>query len=272
MDKKTIFFLLFSLSTILSAFSQELYRRDKTLVDTATFMIWASPNFSVQAPFGKGGYLDSTFKFNYNIGLELTFKTKSNWTFDLSFNYMFGSKIRNRLDVLGDMFFRINDTTVGIFNGAGNNSLELSFEGRYWNLGVSAGKIFPLNRWNNSGVWLKFGAGFFSHKIYFSDTYNYFPQIDQKTYRLGYDQRSSGLSLNQFFGYLFLRQKRALSFYIGVEVWEVFTKPNRGYIFVGKYAGPTKDLPRKFSGLVGIKAGWTLPFYEKKRIVTLYTF
>jgi hypothetical protein len=273
MDKKSILFLFLSFSTFLSVFSQEFYRRNKTQIDTATSMIWATPNFSVQIPFGKGGYLDSTFKFNYKIGLDLTFKTKSNWSFDLAFNYMFGSKVRLRPEeILGDAFFYINDTTVGIFNGAGNNSLELSREGRYWNIGASVGKIIPLDRWKNSGLWLKFGAGFFSHKIYFSDTYNYFPQIDQKTYRKGYDQRSSGISLNQFFGYLFMRQKRVLSFYIGVEVWEIFTKPDRGYIFVGKYAGPTKDLPLKFSGLIGIKAGWVLPFYEKKRIVTLYTF
>jgi hypothetical protein len=41
---------------------------------------------------------------------------------------------------------------------------------------------------------------------------------------------------------------------------------------VGEFAGSTDNLPRKFSGLFGIKAGWNLPFYEKKRVTTFYTF
>jgi hypothetical protein len=159
-----------------------------------------------------------------------------------------------------------------IFNGAGNNSVVLSYEGRYWYLGASIGKIFPLDRWKNSGLWLNIAGGFFSHKIYFTDPNNFFPQVDQKTYRLGYDQRSSGIALNQFFGYLFRQKRRVLSFYAGIELWEIFSKPDRGYIFVGEYAGSTDKLPKKFSGLAGIKIGWNIPFYEKRRVTTFYTY
>jgi hypothetical protein len=239
-------------------------------------MIWASPNFSVQFPFGKG-YLSSTFNYNYSIGAEVTFKTLSNWTVDLGFNYMFGSKSRKSpKDILGDMVMEVvEDTLWAVFNGAGNNVLVFGYEGRYWNFGVTVGKIVPLDRWKNSGLWFKMGIGYFGHKIYFNDPNSFFPQIDQDKdhpYRLGYDQRSSGVALNQFFGYLFMQKRRVLSFYIGVEFWEIFTKPDRGYIFVGPYAGNTDLLPRKFSGLLGVKAGWVLPFYEKKRVTTFYTF
>jgi hypothetical protein len=241
-------------------------------------MVWASPNFSMQFPFGKG-YLASTFRYNFNVGFDITVKTKSNWTFDLAFNYMFGSKLRKtQKELLGDMVYLRNDTAKEvIFNGAGNYAVDLNWEGRYWYLGASVGKIFPLDRWKNSGLWLKAGMGFFSHKIYFSDPNSYFPQIDVSSkkdiyYRYGYDQRSSGVALTQFFGYMFMQKRRVLSFYAGVELWEVFTKPDRGYIFVGDFAGPTKDLPRKFSGMVSFKFGWILPFYEKKRVITYYTF
>jgi hypothetical protein len=71
---------------------------------------------------------------------------------------------------------------------------------------------------------------------------------------------------------MFMQKRRVLSFYAGVELWEVFTKPDRGYIFVGDMAGPTKYLKRKFSGMIGFKVGWILPFYEKKRVTTYYTF
>jgi len=277
MRKKIILFLLFSFTAGATAFSQEWYRKDIHYVDTATFMIWASPNFSIQFPFGKG-YLASTFNFNYSVGFEATIKTASNWTLEAAFNYSFGSKIRKMPnDILGDMFFlhyrSESDTAVPVvFNGNGNNSAVLAYEGRYWYFGASIGKIFSLNRWKNSGLWLKLGAGYFGHKIHFTDAYELFPQIAQNTYRLGYDQRSSGFAMNQFFGYLFMQKRRVLSFYAGIEVWEIFSKPNREFIFVGDLAGPTDDLPRKFSGLVGIKVGWILPFYEKKRVTTFYTY
>jgi len=283
MSKKyTISILLFfvALSTL---FSQEYYKRDTYYVDTATFMVWASPKFVVQFPFGKG-YLATTFDFNYDIGFDFTIKTKSNWTIDVNFDYMFGSKItKSPTDIMGDMFFFVEkfyvkdgkqmiDTVKVVFNGAGKNNLKLEYEGRYWFFGVAVGKIIPLDRWKNSGLWLKFSAGYFGHKIHFTDPNHYFPQIDQKTYRLGYDQRSSAIALNQFFGYLFMQKRRVLSFYIGVEVWQIFSKPDRSYIFAGDLKGPTDQLKRKFSGLAGIKAGWILPFYEQKRVTTYYYY
>jgi hypothetical protein len=240
--------------------------------DTATFMIWASPNFSVQIPFGKG-YLSSTFKYNFSIGVDVTMKTQTNWTLDVAFNYMFGSKIRlSPKDIIGDMWISDNDKLGAVYNAAGENSKALSYEGRYWYFGATLGKMISIDRWKNSGLWLKLGAGYFGHKIYFADSYNLFPQIDQKTYRLGYDQRAHGIAFNQFFGYMFMQKRRVLSFYFGVELWEIFTKPDRGYIFVGQYVGPTDPLPKKFSGLLGVKLGWILPFYEKNRVVTYYYF
>jgi hypothetical protein len=270
--KKTILFL-FIFHAAFTAFSQEFYSRDKNYVDTAPFFVWVTPNLSVQLPFGQG-YLSSTFNFNYSIGFDATIKTKSNWTVDIGFNYMFGSKIRKTPDkILGDIMIEIvKDSLWATFNGAGNNSAVLNYEGRYWNFGATFGKVFPLNRWQNSGLWLKLGIGFFGHKIHFTDSYNWFPQIDQISYRLGYDQRSSGVALNQFFGYLFMQKRRVLSFYAGIEMWEVFTKPDRGYIYTGELKGNTDLLPRKFSGLLGLKIGWILPFYEKKRVTTFYTY
>jgi len=277
--KKAILSILFFSATLATVFSQEFFRKDRNYVDTATFMIWASPRFAAHAPFGNG-YLASTFNYNYDIGFDVTIKTNSNWTIELAFDYMFGSKIRLLPpEILGDMAF-IEDHISGsdtikdpvTFNGAGNNNVALKYEGRYWFFGVSAGKIFPVDRWKNSGLWLKVSAGYFGHKIHFTDPNHYFPQVDQNSYRLGYDQRSSAIALSQFFGYLFMQKRRVLSFYVGIETWQIFSKPDRGYIFAGNLKGPTSQLKRKFSGLVGIKAGWVLPFYEKKRVTTYYYY
>jgi len=273
MNKKTFLFLFISITAIVNVFSQEFYKHDKNYVDTATFMVWASPNFSVQFPFGKG-YLASTFGFNYCIGLNFNIKTKSNWTIDAGFNYMFGSKIvKSPTEILGDMAILAPDSRrYVVFNSAGNNAVVLSNEGRYWYFGTAVGKIFSLDRWKNSGLWLKCGVGYFGHKIHFVDPNNFFPQIDQKSYRYGYDQRSQGFAFNQFFGYLFMQKRRVLSFYFGIELWEIFSKPDRGYIFTGELKGPTDQLTTKFSGLVAAKIGWVLPFYEKKRVTTFYYY
>jgi len=285
--KKSIVSCFVFFIAITSVFSQEFMKRNPNYVDTATFMVWASPKFAVQVPFGKG-YLPTTFnvkatKFNCNFdcGIDITIKTKSNWTIELGFDYMFGSKISKKpKDILGDMYFikeNYNDveekwdTIHVVFNKEGNNAVTLLHEGRYWYFGATVGKIFPVDCWKNSGLWIKFSTGYFGHKIHFRDENHWFPQIDQD-YRKGYDQRSSGIALNQFFGYLFLQKRRVLSFYVGIEVWEIFSKPDRGYIFVGDLKGPTDEKPRLFSGLFGIKMGWNLPFYEKKRVTTFYTF
>jgi hypothetical protein len=208
-------------------------------------------------------------------------KSHANWTVDVGFNYMFGSKIRKApRDILGDIWFahtvNANTSIPVIFNGAGHNQLVLTYEGRYLHFCTSVGKIIPLDRWKNSGLWVKIGVGYMEHKIHFTDPNHFFIQIanikGKNRYRFGYDQRSSGIALNQFFGYLFMQKRRVLSFYVGVELWEIFSKPNRGYIFVGEYAGYTADLPRQFSGMVGARLGWLLPFHEKKRITTFYTY
>jgi len=277
MGKKSILFLLFFITFFATVSSQELFRRETNYVDTATFMFWASPNFSVQFPFGNG-YLTTTFKYNLCVGLDFTIKTKSNWTMEIGFNYMFGSKVKLvPEDYLGDMVFYGADDTAKkkpiVYNGAGNNGVVLSSEGRYWHVGASVGKIFSVDRWKNSGLWLKLGIGYFGHQIHFTDPNSFFPQIERKTnYLFGYDQRSQGVSLNQFFGYMFMQKRRVLSFYVGIELWEIFTKPDRGYIFAGKLAGPTNKLPLKFSGLLGIKLGWIIPFYEKKVVTTYYYY
>ena len=125
MIKKILLFLLISLTIGTTASAQEYYRRNTKYVDTATFMVWAAPAFSMQFPFGNG-YLASTFNYNFCIGLDVTMKTQSNWTFDVGFNYMFGSTIRKQVpQILGSMAFlhpknEKEDIPV-IFNGAGNN-------------------------------------------------------------------------------------------------------------------------------------------------------
>jgi len=253
--------LFFSLLLLIPSFIfAQQYDDGKKYVDTATSMLWTGANFSYQLP---AGALAKTFNGNFNIGTGFTYKTFHNWTWDLNFNYFFGANIDDSYSVLGNMVNSNGD----IIDGNGLKA-TIYLEGRYWNLGVGVGKVIPVNRWKNSGIWIHTGFGFFQHKIHISDPDNQVSQL-LGNYKKGYDQRSSGFCMSQFVGYLFMQKRRVASFYAGVEITELWTKPDRNYIFV---IGPTNNIPYKFSALFGLKIGWIVPLYEKKKVTTFYKY
>ena len=90
--------------------SQEYVRTDfksKSYVDTMARMVWTGVNMSGQIPVGA---LRETFKANLSVGTGVTYKTQTNWTFDVNFNYMFGSNLRDTTySFLGSM---INDDGI----------------------------------------------------------------------------------------------------------------------------------------------------------------
>jgi hypothetical protein len=243
--------------------SKPVYQTDfssKDYVDTAAPMIWLDAHFSYYFPFG---VLGKTFKNNFSIGPGLTIKMKSNWTIGIYGDYMFGANLRDPNFFNGTL---ANDEGI-IIDGNGLVSHGgITAEGRYWTFGANFGKIIPVDRWKNSGIWLRIGAGYFSHKLRIDDYSNQYPQLDGD-YTKGYDRRSGGFDLNEFIGYQFVHRNRLLNFFIGVEFHQMWTKPNRNYVF---FEGPTSDMPAKFSGLIGFTAGWNIPLYERKTTTTFY--
>ena len=232
----------------------------KDYVDTAAPMIWLDAHLAYHFPMGD---LKNYFKNNFAVGPGFTFKAKSNWTIGFHFDYMFGADLRDSTYFNGTL---ANDNGIVIDGNGLVSPGGITAEGRYWSLMADVGKIIPVDRWKNSGIWLRLGAGYFSHKIRVDDVSKQYPQLDDN-YTKGYDRRSGGFVLNQFIGYQFIRKNRMLNFFVGVEFHEMWTKPNRNYIF---FEGPTADMPYKFSGLIGIKAGWNIPLYEKKTTTTFY--
>ena len=262
-----VFFLLLSLSTPLHAQDNE-----KIEVDTATNMIWTGANFGYQFPFGK---LSQTFKGNLNLGTGFTFKTASNWTWSANFNYMFGAKLNHTdsesMDFMHTLFGSAFDSHGQVFDLAGLAS-TIYFEGRYWNISAGFGKLIPVSKkWRNSGIWIHTSLGFLRHKIFIDipdPSSNVIPAF-YEDYQKGYDRRSSGFYMSQFIGYLFMQKVRVASFYAGVEIYEIWTKPDRNYIF---NVGPTEDMKNEFSALLGFKIGWVVPLYEKKKTIKYYTY
>lgn len=260
----TLFFcsLLFFANSLSAQRSRPVYKTDfssKNYIDTMAPMLWLDAHFSYHFPIGN---LRTMFKNNWSIGPGLTFKTKNNWTIGAHFSYMFGANVRDLTIFNGNL---ANEDGI-IIDGNGLVENGITSDGRYWTFGADFGKIIPVGRWKNSGIWLRIGAGYFGHKLRIDDYGNQFPQLSSD-YVKGYDRRSSGFVLNEFIGYEFVRKNRVLNFYVGIEFHQMWTKPNRNYIF---FEGPTADMPYKFSGLIGIKAGWNIPLYERKTVTTFY--
>ncbi|MCQ2263496.1 MAG: hypothetical protein MJZ70_04365 [Bacteroidales bacterium] len=229
-------------------------------IDTTTTMVWGSASFGYQWPFGT---LKETFKSNMDLGVDVTLKTKSNWTYSVAFNYYFGAKLRDQAAVVGpDMLTSNHDLIDG--NGM---KATIYFEGRYWGIGAGVGKIFPVGKWRNSGFWVKINASYFEHKIRINDPDNQIPQLADP-YRKGYDQYSRGFCLSQFVGYMFMRKVRVASFYAGIEISEIWSKSGRNFSIPLMH----KDESNKFSVLLGPKVGWIIPLYEKRKIQTLYRY
>lgn len=243
--------------------SRPVYQTDfasKDYVDTAAPMIWLDAHFAYHFPLGD---LHTMFKNNFAVGPGFTFKSASNWTVGFHFDYMFGANMRDSAFFNGTL---ANDQGIVIDGNGLVSQGGITAEGRYWTVQADFGKIIPVNRWKNSGIWLRLGAGYFSHRLRLDDFGNQYPQLEGN-YAKGYDRRSGGFVLNQFVGYQFVRKNRMLNFYIGLEFHEMWTKPNRNYVF---YEGPTDDMKAKFSGMVGFKAGWNIPLYERKTTTTFY--
>jgi hypothetical protein len=260
---KNIILLIITSLYILTTTAQTSIK-DNNYIDTSTTMVWTHANFSYQIPFGQG-YLGQTFGNNFNIGTGIIIKSISNWTYEANFNYMFGSDVvLPDSAILGSMVNSNGD----IFDENGLKA-TIYLEGRYWSFGGGVGKIIPINRWKNSGIWIKANVGYMGHKIHITDPENGVPQLDKDTYRKGYDQRSSGYMMSQFFGYTYMKKKRVTSFYAGIEITEMWTKPNRSYSFL---LGSSSSLPFKFSGQVGLKLGWIIPLYEKQKVIKFYKY
>ena len=232
----------------------------KDYIDTAAPMIWLDAHLAYHFPLGN---LRTMFKSNFAVGPGFTFKSKSNWTVGFHFDYMFGANMRDSAFFNGTL---ANENGIVIDGNGLVSPGGITAEGRYWTLQADFGKIIPVDRWKNSGIWLRIGGGYFSHRLRLDDFGKQYPQLDGN-YAKGYDRRSGGFVLSQFIGYQFVRKNRMLNFFIGVEFHEMWTKPNRNYVF---YEGPTDGMKAKFSGLIGFKAGWNIPLYERKTTTTFY--
>lgn len=200
------------------------------------------------------GDLGERFGIFFSAGPGFTFKSKGNWVFSASFDYLFGSVVKNQ-----DSLFRYIQTSHGFIIDGDGLPADVSVQMRGYKFTGRFGKLIPVGRTNpNSGLLLMAGGGYMIHKIDISVLENMAPQL-RGDYAKGYDRLTAGFSANQFIGYQHLSNKRKINFFFGLEITEAFTKSQRDYDF-DRMAPDTQN---RLDIMIGLRAGWILPLYGR---------
>lgn len=224
--------------------------QSKERIDSSAAIPFVRFQYSFLFPSGD---FETTYGNSSSVGGAIGFKTKSNWQFELEYNFMFGSNIK-RKDLLSDIINERGDVT-----DSDGELLKIVYDLRGYSLYTSVGKVFPISKKNrNSGVLVQAGVGFLQHRIFID-------YRDGKAFQLredmikGYDRLHNGLALKQFIGYQYFGSKNLINFYIGLEFQEGFTKNRREY----NYDTRAFDKEQKEDLLYGLRLGWSIPIRKR---------
>lgn len=240
-----LYFVLICLALSSSAAAQ------KNVRDSLVGFNMIGFNGGFQLPFGD---MKDRYGANGQAGVSYHFKTKSNWIFGVEGNFIFGSEVKNSDELARDI-----RTSDGFFIDNMGMLATVLIQERGLDIRAVTGKIIPLFGPNeNSGLLLKLGAGLLQHRIRFEARENEVPQIEGDSQE-GYDRLSNGLSLSQFVGYQHFGDKNKINFSIGLEFIEAFTQSRRDF----NYDLLMKDGTKRFDGLMGLKASWYIPIYQR---------
>lgn len=201
-----------------------------------------------------GGDLSARFGKDASLGLDVNYKTASNWLFGLGGHFMFGNEVKER-----GVLDSLKGSTGEIFDENGQFAV-VGLDERGMQLGFQLGKIFTLGGVNkNSGLYVSLGAGYLQHRIRIYSTKTV-PQLNDE-YKKGYDRLSGGFASTQYLGYRFLDPRKRLNFSIGLEFTQGFTKNLRAYNFDTR----TKDTQNRMDLLYSLKLSMTVPIYLKNK-------
>jgi hypothetical protein len=251
---KNIFTITCLLGVITLAFAQHSQpgdtitkeKRIKKFEPNQAFMI--APTYTAQFPYGD---MRDRFGFNNLFGVQLAYKSKTNWVISLEGNFLYGSKVKDGYILNGIA------TTSGQFINKDNDLTNLRLQEIGGSIKLIAGKVVPFSRkYPDAGLLFLTGVGFLQHKIGINVRENSLPQLD-KVYRKGYDRMTNGPVISQFIGGIFMARRKFISAYAGVQFDLGFTQNRRPYDFyaMGKLNEKRLDM------FLGIKVGWVIPVF-----------
>ena len=199
------------------------------------------------------GDLSQRFGPNINVGGSFRFKTKKNFLFGVESNYFFGRNVKE--DVLSQL-----KNSDGVITDNSGYPADLRVTERGVGIHLTCGKIFNFLSPNpNSGLMVNIGAGYLHSKIKLYDAQQKIAAVKGEL-AYGYDRLSSGFSVSQFVGYMFLGENQLLNLYFGIEGCQAFTQSVRKL----NYDTGLPDTKKRLDMLYGLRFGWILPLYKKK--------
>jgi hypothetical protein len=224
----------------------------KALSDSAVTIPMIYGFYGYQWP---GGDLAERFGSNSTIGPGFMVKTSKGWIFGAEYDFLFGSNVKNGMDILKG----ITNSNGDIISGDGTPSVVAMFE-RGHAVSAKFGKLFPVIKSNrNSGIFITAGLGYITHKIRIDVEQNTAPQLNGD-YKRGYDRLSGGFMINQAIGFMYFGQSRLLNFAFSVEAIEGWTSGYRDYYFDTMAPPPAA---KSFDFLIGPKIAWMIPLRQR---------
>lgn len=237
------------LGIVLSLISSNVIVAQRNVKDSSIFMPLVSIDYG--ALFPSGDYANR-FGFTNALGLTIDFKTKKNLIYGIHSNFLFGNQVRQTKQF--ESLVNSDGTVSTLAGGIAAVSLKM----RGFNVNLDLGYLITFSKPNpNSGIFLKFGAGFLHNKIHIQNVEQDVPQLNGQ-YRAGYDMLSYGANISQHIGYQYIHNKGVWNFHFGFYVIEGFTQ-NVRYNFLTK----SKDNSTQFDVIYGFKLGWIIPIYRR---------
>lgn len=197
-----------------------------------------------------GGDLSRRFGAFSNLGGGVGLKLENGWDIRAEGSFLFSRNVYefSMLDSLRDHEGYIIDQ-----NG---NQYNPNMTMRGYTVSAHIGRLFPIDRNQNSGIFISIGGGYIQHKIHFQNVSGFAPQL-QGDYLKGYDRLTNGYMINEFIGYQFMSIKKMVNFYLGFEFMQATTQYARNW----NYDLRAGDTHTRNDNYWGIRFGWILPIY-----------
>lgn len=202
----------------------------------------------------KGGDIATIFGPGGTVGVDIYYKTKSNWLIGAGGRFHYGNSILIENQIFTP-FLAENGNIIAI-HGSPSNVLTTE---RGLDFSLELGYITPwLGHNPNSGVGFILGAGYITNWINFNNSAGDVYPLTEPYYK-GYDRMQDGFQLNEFVGYMHFGNRRTINFMLGLEFQQGFTKSLRKY----NYDTRSYDLNSKLDLYYGIRMSWFIPLYDK---------
>lgn len=229
------------------SFAQEPKEEEKPGLPPAAILIDLA--YAMQMPEGD---MKENFGYNYNVGARVSYLTARNWIFGVSGEWIFSETVKT------DVLAPLREPNGNIVELTGRMGLTQLGQ-RGFMTGGQVGKLIELSKKSRQhNLEFRLGVNYMQHwiRIRLLGVPEELPQLFGD-YLKGYDRRTSGIALTQYFGYRYMSRSKLVNLFIGLDFTEGFTYNRRYWNFDTREADTKmhKDI------LMGFRAGFCIPAF-----------